>query len=152
VLADKYGGALSQQSDHFERLPFDLRSAAPECFENEPTHKSDVFSFGTILCELLTGQPGFPLDLSSAQVMKMIIVAKKRQNIPDFVGWEVRELITDCWKHKPHKRPSFEDILMRLDEMDFKFTAGVDSARVRRFVRAVTARESAHGIEIEESK
>jgi TPR repeat protein len=37
------------------RIAIDPRYTAPECFENDPTLKSDVFSFGAILYEVLTG-------------------------------------------------------------------------------------------------
>jgi hypothetical protein len=36
--------------------------------------------------------------------------------------------------------------------MDFRITAGVDSAKVRRFVRAVRTREKELGIEIEDAE
>jgi serine/threonine protein kinase len=140
-----------QEIDRFG-LPFiNPRYAAPECFENRRTLKSDVFSFGIILCELLSGQPGLPLNLPEPRLMRMIVVDRARPAIPDFVDRKVRRLICDCWKQKPHKRPSFEEILERLDEMDFRITAGVNSAKVRRFVKAVKAREKALGIEMEAS-
>jgi serine/threonine protein kinase len=149
-MADEYGRALPHESDRFERLHLNPRYAAPERFENELTLKSDVFSFGMILCELLSGQPGFPLNLGPYEFMKMIVIDRARPDIPDFVGEEVKRLIGDCWKQKPGKRPSFEDILERLEEMDFRITAGVDSAKVGRFVRAVKTREKELGIEIKD--
>jgi hypothetical protein len=84
--------------------------------------------------------------------MKMIIVDGTRPSIPDFVDRKVRRLIWDCWKQSPDKRPSFEEILERLDEMDFRITARVDSGKVRRFVRAVKDREKVLGIEMEASE
>jgi serine/threonine protein kinase len=150
LLADKYGGALPQQVDRSERFPFNPRYAAPECFEDEQTLTSNVLAFGLILCELVTGQPGFPLDFGRRRLMKMIVVHKARPAIPDSVGREVRELIGECWEENPARRPSFAEILERLDEMDFKIIAGVDSGKVRRFVRAVKDREKAIGIEIED--
>jgi serine/threonine protein kinase len=148
-LADEYGRAVPQEIDHFGPSSTNARYSAPECFDNRPTLKSDVFSFGIILCELLSGQPGLPLNLPLPQLMKMIIVDRARPSIPDFVDRRVRLLISDCWKQKPDKRPSFEEILERLDEMDFRITARVDSAKVRRFVKAVKDREKVLGIDIE---
>jgi serine/threonine protein kinase len=55
LLADEYGRALPHESDRFEKLSVNPRYAAPECFENDLTVKSDVFLFGIILCELLSG-------------------------------------------------------------------------------------------------
>jgi serine/threonine protein kinase len=149
LLADEWGGALPQQGDRSNEWSINARYTAPECFENGPTLRSDVFSFGIILCELLSGQPGFPLNVPGPQLMKMIVLDHARPTVPDFVGENARRLICDCWKQKPEERPSFEKILERLDEMDFKILAGVASDRVRRFVKAVKTREKALGIEIE---
>jgi serine/threonine protein kinase len=151
LVADEDGRARPPESDRFEKLSVNPRYTAPECFDGEPTLKSDVFSFGMILCELLSGQPGFPLKFGPHQFMKMIVLDRARPAIPDFVGEEVKRLIGDCWKDKPRKRPSFEDILERLEKMDFRITAGVDSTKVRRFVRAVKTREKELGIEIEDN-
>jgi hypothetical protein len=80
----------------------------------------------------------------------MIAIDNARPKIPDFIGREVKRLISDCWKPEPHKRPSFPEILERLEEMDFRITAGVNPAKVRRFVTAVNVREKELGIEIED--
>jgi serine/threonine protein kinase len=151
LLADGYGGALPPESDCFEKLSVNPRYAAPECFENGLTLKSDVFSFGIILCALLSGQAGFPLNSGPHRLMKTIVIERARPAIPDSVSEEVKRLIDDCWKHKPRKRPPFEDILELLEETDFRITAGVDSAKVRRFVTAVKTREKELGIEIEDN-
>jgi serine/threonine protein kinase len=152
LLANEYGRAVPQENDHFGPSSTNARYSAPECFNNRPTLKSDVFSFGIILCELLSGRPGLPLSLPGPQLMKTIAVDRARPAIPNFVDRKVRLLISDCWKQKPNKRPSFEEILERLDEMDFRITAGLDSTKVRRFVKAVKDREKVLGIDIEGSE
>jgi serine/threonine protein kinase len=129
----------------------DSRYAAPECFKNAPTQESDVFSFGLILYEVLLGQPGFPFDLTPRQLMMKIVRDKDRPVIPDFVHPDVRALIRDCWAHDPNERPSFCDILSRMDGMDFQITPGVKSSKVRRFADKVKARERILGIAIEDS-
>jgi serine/threonine protein kinase len=152
LFADEYGRSVAQAFDRFGPSSTNARYTASECFDNCSTLKSDVFSFGIIFCELLSGQPGLPLGLSGRQLMKIIVRDNARPTIPDFVDRKVRRLISDCWKRKPDERPSFEEILERLDEMDFRITAGVNSAKVRRFVKAVRDREKALGIEIEASE
>jgi serine/threonine protein kinase len=122
--------------------------AAPECFENHPTFESDVFSFGVILCKLLSGQRGFSHDLTRCEMMKHVIIDHNRPSIPDFLCDDVKELILDCLAIEPNERPSFIDILFRLDTMDFRITGGVKSEKVRQFVKAVKAREKSLGIEI----
>jgi hypothetical protein len=71
--------------------------------------------------------------------------------IPDFVCRDVSQLIRDCFEQDPEERPSFGDILSRLDKMDFRITPGVKSEKVRRFVEAVKSREKDLEIEIEDT-
>jgi hypothetical protein len=140
-----------------EETVFDQQSsfnpfyAAPECFENSPTLESDVFSFGVILCELLSGEPGLSRYLTARELMKQVIFDNARPSIPNFISDVVKQLIRDCWANEPHERPSFVEILFRLDRMDFRITAGVKSEKVRRFVNAVKLRESFLGIKINDS-
>jgi LIM domain kinase 1 len=144
VIADEAEGEATSN----RILWLDSFYAAPECFENSPTLESDVFSFGVILCELLSGKPGFSRALLQATMMKRIIVDNVRPSIPDFLCDDVKELILDCLAMEPNERPSFMDILFRLDRMDFRITGGVKSEKVRRFVKAVKRREKILGIEI----
>jgi aurora kinase len=135
--------------DHKQNKPSpDAFYSAPECLDNKPTLESDVFSFGLILYELLTGQPAFAPDLGQYPVMKMILVDRALPDIPEYIDPEVKLLIKDCLKYKPEKRPSFETILYRLDKIGFQITGGVNSRKVRRFVTAVKDRERELGIEV----
>jgi serine/threonine protein kinase len=134
--------------DHTSDQRFlDARYRAPECFDNQPTLKSDVFSFGLILYELLTGQPVFSSELQQCIVMKRLICDEAHPDIPDSVAPNAKLLIEDCLKYKPDKRPSFDAILFRLDEIGFQITRGVNSRKVRQFMTAVNDRERELGID-----
>jgi serine/threonine protein kinase len=100
-LADEYGGSVAQEIDRFGLSSINARYSGPECFENRPTVKSDVFSFGIILCELLSPQPGLPLSLPGPQLMKRIVRDRPRPAIPDFVGRKVRRLPAIAGNRKP---------------------------------------------------
>jgi TPR repeat protein len=143
-------GETSQEdindSDHF----FDAGYTAPESFENSPTLESDVFSFGVILSELLSKQPGFSRDLSHHELMKQIVLDEIRPRIPDSICADVSQLIQECFEQNPARRPTFVEILSRLDKMDFRITPGVKSETVRRFVTIVKSCEKELGIEIED--
>jgi serine/threonine protein kinase len=128
----------------------DAGYTAPESFENSPTFESDVFSFGVILCELLSKQPRFSRDLSHLELMKQIVLDEVRPTIPHYICADVSQLIQECFEQNPAKRPSFVEILSRLDKMDFQITPGVNSEKVRRFVTIVKSREKDLGIEIED--
>jgi TPR repeat protein len=140
-------GSNTELDDTSESLSLDARYSAPECFKNEPTLKSDVFSFGLLLHELLTGQPVFSPDLPQPYVMKMIVCDKTHPDLSDSVAPKAKLLIEDCLNFKWYKRPSFETILFRLNEIGFEITGGVNLRRVRQFVTAVTDRDRELGID-----
>jgi hypothetical protein len=98
----------------------DFRYLAPE---DTFRWASDVFAFGTILFEILAGGPAFPESLNQLQVA-----------FPDSLLCSALELITDCWKAAPGDRPTFEEIVGRLAEMEWKVTANVASVKVAKFV------------------
>jgi hemopoietic cell kinase len=130
-------------------LSIDVHDRAPECLEERPTLKSDIHSFGLILDEFLSGEPGFARDSTRTHVVKQICQDEARPHIPDFLKAGAWRLIQDCWAQDPDERPSFVEILFRLDKMDFRIMGGVKSAKVVRFVKAVKSREKDLGIEIE---
>jgi TPR repeat protein len=127
----------------------DCRYLAPECYERRFLDASDVFAFGLILFELVVGRPAFSkgsrtgLDLGIA---KRVSVEGERPKIPDSVLPITGELITDCWAASPDDRPTFAAIVRRLVEMDFKITANVKSAKIRKFVNKIEEweRENVH--------
>jgi serine/threonine protein kinase len=94
---------------------------------------SEVFAFGLILFEILTGKPEFPTDLHPCKIALKVIEGD-RPHVPDSVLPVARELIADCWAPEPDDRPTFVEIVNRLQEMEFKVTANVNSAKLAEFV------------------
>ncbi|XP_022086324.1 uncharacterized protein LOC110976918 isoform X2 [Acanthaster planci] len=93
---------------------------APELMENTAsslTDKVDVYSFGVIMWEMLTGLIPYK-GLSVFQVLDAV-QKKKRPDIPESCPQPLRCLIKSCWEHKPNKRPSFKDILISLEALAF---------------------------------
>jgi serine/threonine protein kinase len=115
----------------------DSHYLAPECYINQYFLESDVFSFALILYELVVGKPPFSKSLKQSAVAKLLIVEDARPNIPDFVLPEVAKLIRDCWATDPDDRPSFHQILQRLERMNFKLTANVNSSKLSEFVKKI---------------
>jgi hypothetical protein len=113
------------------------RYLAPECYEAEFLPASDVFAFGLILFEIVSGGPGFPESMHIYQIAFQVAVAGRRPEIPDSVLPDVRAVIEDCWEDDPEDRPSFASIVDRLAEMQFKVTEGVNSAKIARFVNSI---------------
>jgi serine/threonine protein kinase len=92
-----------------------VRWSAPECFDDEPriTDRSDIYSYGMILWELLTA------DIPFKQFTREPIIVTKvhsglREKIPVNCSPIWRELIESCWQQDPTLRPSAETILRRL--------------------------------------
>ncbi|KAM9950386.1 hypothetical protein ACTFIT_011636 [Dictyostelium discoideum] len=90
---------------------------APEVLRNDPyTEKADVFSFAIVLWEIVTredpyqGMPTFQIVISVGQ-------HKLRPIVPPQVSAPFTRLITECWSEDPQQRPSFQEIVKRLEAM-----------------------------------
>ncbi|GMH15288.1 hypothetical protein Nepgr_017129 [Nepenthes gracilis] len=93
------------------------RYMAPEVFHHQKYDmKVDVFSFAMILYEMLEGEP--PLEHYEAYDAAKYFAEGHR---PMFraKGYicELRELTEECWAADVHKRPSFLQILRRLEKI-----------------------------------
>uniref|UniRef100_A0A7C8Z4G8 non-specific serine/threonine protein kinase n=1 Tax=Opuntia streptacantha TaxID=393608 RepID=A0A7C8Z4G8_OPUST len=88
---------------------------APEVLRNEPSNeKSDVFSFGVTLWELMTVKIPWA-NLNSLQVVGVVGFMDRRLEIPENLDPRVSSIITDCWQSNPEARPSFQDIIQRMN-------------------------------------
>jgi hypothetical protein len=140
---------MSRRGDDDHTLTCDggtVYYAPPELFSEDTviTPKVDVFSFGLVLYEILTGHPVFPVS-QSAFVVIDVIRSGKMPSIPDRCGHLMQNLIPRCWLRNPELRPSFEDILRELSEADFAIVPDGDSTSVGAYVQGVLAWEAARG-------
>ncbi|KFK28870.1 hypothetical protein AALP_AA7G059100 [Arabis alpina] len=97
---------------------------APEVLRSEPSNeKSDVFSFGVILWELMTTL--IPWDgLNSIQVVGIVGFMDRRLDLPEGLNPRIASIIQDCWQTDPAKRPSFEELITRMMSLFRKAGSG----------------------------
>lgn len=107
---------------------------APEVYEDGvvPTQKIDVFAFGLILYELVVGGKVFPTALSTAAVMKRVLLGH-RPKIPASVEPWVRTMIERCWGIRPDARPTFAEIVDQMNSHEFRLFSDVDTNIVSAF-------------------
>jgi serine/threonine protein kinase len=71
--------------------------------------QSDVYSFGIVLWEILTGKIPFA-GKSHAQLIRSLI-DKKRETLSPELPAIYRELIQACWQEHPFDRPSLDKVI-----------------------------------------
>ncbi|XP_024024562.1 serine/threonine-protein kinase STY46 isoform X1 [Morus notabilis] len=98
------------------------RWMAPEVIEHKPyDHKADVFSFGIVLWELVTGKLPYE-DLTPMQAAVGVVHKGLRPTIPAHTDPMLAELIEKCWQQEPSLRPQFSEILETLQLMSKRVT------------------------------
>ncbi|KAK6913682.1 Serine-threonine/tyrosine-protein kinase, catalytic domain [Dillenia turbinata] len=102
---------------------------APEVLRNEPSdEKSDVYSYGVILWELVTEK--IPWDnLNSMQVIGAVGFMNQRLDIPKDLDPQWTSIIESCWHNDPQCRPSFQELLDRLKDLQRQYTIQFQAAR-----------------------
>uniref|UniRef100_A0A4W5P5E6 mitogen-activated protein kinase kinase kinase n=1 Tax=Hucho hucho TaxID=62062 RepID=A0A4W5P5E6_9TELE len=87
---------------------------APEVIKLSLFSKSsDVWSFGVLLWELLTGEVPYR-EIDALAVAYGVAMNKLTLPIPSTCPEPFSLLLAECWSPNPHSRPSFTSILMRL--------------------------------------
>ncbi|XP_068601472.1 mitogen-activated protein kinase kinase kinase 10 [Brachionichthys hirsutus] len=87
---------------------------APEVIKLSLFSKSsDVWSFGVLLWELLTGEVPYR-EIDALAVAYGVAMNKLTLPIPSTCPEPFAHLLDECWSPNPHGRPSFSSILRRL--------------------------------------
>lgn len=92
---------------------------APELLNgssNKVSEKVDVFSFGIVLWEILTGDEPYA-NMHYGAIIGGIVNNTLRPTIPNYCDLEWKTLMEQCWAPNPSVRPSFTEIARRLRVM-----------------------------------
>ena len=77
--------------------------------------KVDVYSFGMVCFEILSGDVPFS-SLTPKEVRRMVLGGERPQ-LPDACPERLRCLIEACWRPEPNERPRFDDICAELRDL-----------------------------------
>ncbi|RHZ76127.1 hypothetical protein Glove_203g60 [Diversispora epigaea] len=107
-----------EKKNIFGVLPY----VAPEVLSDEEyTKAADVYSFGIITCEIITGIPPYH-DISHNKDLAMKICNGLRPKIPFHTPKLITKMIMRCWDARVIHRPTFEELFKELKDyyQDYK--------------------------------
>ena len=111
-----------------------LRYMAPEVAKHLPyNHKVDTYSFGIILCELLSFNKSFTgLDID--EYFEKVVHSGLRPVINNKWPNQLNSLMTKCWSSDVDTRPPFNEVLSILDSSPTQFNLSIKDILPKRII------------------
>ncbi|EKX47179.1 hypothetical protein GUITHDRAFT_86483 [Guillardia theta CCMP2712] len=92
--------------------------SAPEIYKQDKyTEKVDMYSYGVVLSEMVTGEKPYA-GLNQMQIAFATVYQGQRPSLPDNIPKQLKNLIKSCWDSVPNKRPSWDKILDALRQIE----------------------------------
>lgn len=124
-----------------------VRYTAPELFKcGLLTPAADVYSFGMLVWELVVGKTPYPKKCHNEIIVD--VVDGKRPAIPAQCPTDIARLIQDCWYHDRVRRPSFNQVVDRLQGLQSDYDRAVKPLEVQ---MRVETKDELKDIEVERS-
>ncbi|XP_046552241.1 tyrosine-protein kinase receptor Tie-1-like [Haliotis rubra] len=112
-LSDSDGDVYETKSEG----PLPVRWMAPESLRDRIySYKSDVWSYGILLWEIVT-LGGSPYQGRSAHKVVQDVLNGQTMSRPDHCAPELFSLMNECWRQDPESRPDFDVLSRNLDTL-----------------------------------
>lgn len=109
---------------------------APELLRDEEySDKVDVYSYGIIAYEILTGKLAYP-EAKNIKELRSIVLSGERPSLEneDNIHQKFKNLIQSCWQDNEALRPTFYELALRFRKMEF-VVDNCNKKQFRKYVR-----------------
>jgi serine/threonine protein kinase len=147
-FAPKIGGLdcshFSGYEVQLDALYPDARYLAPECLGDYWFPSADVFSFGILVWEIVQCKPA--CEASARKSQDVTVERIRKGDRPDTRGMPPKmvQLMAECWRANAGDRPTFSQILDRLQRSHFQFLPKAQSGAIEEYIAPILAWEREH--------
>jgi len=118
IKVSDFGLARVKDNRYKPTHPLDVCIQAPEVLQSRMvyTEKSDTYSYGLLLWELVTVKVPYE-GMNPQDIVVGVLTKQMRPTLPCNCSTPLRILIERCWDETPQNRPTFQDIIKELRAM-----------------------------------